>query len=252
MKRQGLSKAMISGGATGFFVFLILLLSVIVFPSLGESVVGRMVGELPTPIPLLSGLISLLFGSSSNEGGILVVLTAVCAEVVLAGAIIGGLFHYMRTVGDERDREELASGTQEGEHLSPRAGQVIRRVVLFVLGLAVLFIVRAAKYRNSADFSPALLLGAVAWFVVLALSLLPGLGSTKVQVKAAISRAVLFGATSGSLLWLCLYLGGTPGPGGGFGNLVILLEFVVGYALLGFLIAVPSALFRRRQSNRES
>ena len=97
MKSQSLRKAMIRGGTTGFFVFLALLLSVIIFPPLGESIVGRLIGEFPTPIPLLKGISSVVFGSSSDERGILFVLTTVCLEFVLVGVIIGYVFHRVRT-----------------------------------------------------------------------------------------------------------------------------------------------------------
>jgi hypothetical protein len=124
---------------------------------------------------------------------------------------------------------------------------VIQRLVLYSLGLALLFIVRAVKYDNSADFSPVLFLGALGWFFVLALSLLPGMDSTKAQAKAAMFRTVLFGGTSGLLLWACLRVGGSSGPAGMWGSILILLEFAVGYAMLGFLIALPSMLSKRRQ-----
>lgn len=88
---------MIRGGATGFFIFLVLLLSVIIVPPLGESIVGKMIGEFPTPIPFLKGISSVLFGSSTDEGGILFVLTAVCLEFVLVGVIIGYVVHRVRT-----------------------------------------------------------------------------------------------------------------------------------------------------------
>lgn len=70
---------------------------------LGESVVGRMIGEFPTPVPLFDGIISALFGSSTSEGGILVVLTAVCAEVVIVGALVGGSFHCVRAIMQRRN-----------------------------------------------------------------------------------------------------------------------------------------------------
>jgi hypothetical protein len=88
---------MIRGGATGFFVFLSLFLSVIIYPPLGEGVVGRMLGEFPTPIPLLKGISSMVFGSSTDERGILFVLIAVCLEFVLVGVLIGYIFHRFRT-----------------------------------------------------------------------------------------------------------------------------------------------------------
>ena len=96
MKCQSPRKAMIRGGTTGFFIFLTLLLSVIIYPPLGEGVVGRMIGEFPTPIPLLKGISSAVFGSSTDERGILFVLTAVCLEFVLVGVIIGYAFHRVR------------------------------------------------------------------------------------------------------------------------------------------------------------
>ena len=88
---------MIRGGATGFFVFLILLLSVIMYPPLGEGVVGRLIGEFPAPIPLLKGIGGAVFVPSTDERGILFVLTAVCFEFLLVGVIIGYVFHRMRT-----------------------------------------------------------------------------------------------------------------------------------------------------------
>ena len=87
---------MIRGGATGFFIFLTLYLSVILFPPL-EGVVGRMIWEFPTPIPLLKGISSVVFGSSTDERGLLFVLTTVCLEFVLVGVIIGYVFHRVRT-----------------------------------------------------------------------------------------------------------------------------------------------------------
>lgn len=98
MKCQNPQKAMIRGGTTGFFIFLSLLLSVIIYPPLGEGVVGRMIGEFPTPIPLLKGISSVVFGSSTDERGILFVFTAVCLEFVLVGVIFGYVFHRVRTV----------------------------------------------------------------------------------------------------------------------------------------------------------
>ena len=97
MKYQGYTRAMVRGGAAGFFIFLALFLSVVIFPPLGEGVMGRILGEFPTPIPLLHGVSSALFGSSTNEGGILVVLSAVCLELVIGGAIVGYIFHRART-----------------------------------------------------------------------------------------------------------------------------------------------------------
>ena len=97
MKYQGYTKAMARGGTVGFFIFSALFLSVVIYPPLGEGVLGRILGEFPTPIPLLQGVNSALFGSSTNEGGILVVLSAVCLEVVLVGAIGGCIFHRART-----------------------------------------------------------------------------------------------------------------------------------------------------------
>jgi hypothetical protein len=88
---------MIRGGATGFFVYLILYLSVVIFPPLGESVVGRILGEFPTPMPLLKGISTVLFGSSADERGFLFVLMAVCLEFVLVGVIIGYFFNRVRT-----------------------------------------------------------------------------------------------------------------------------------------------------------
>ena len=88
---------MLIGGTTGFFIFLALLLSVIIFPPLGESIVGRLIGEFPTPIPLLKGISSAVLGSSTDEGGILFVLTTVCLEFVLVGVIIGYVIHRVRT-----------------------------------------------------------------------------------------------------------------------------------------------------------
>lgn len=150
-------------------------------------------------------------------------------------------------MGGERGHEKLASGIQGGKHLLLPSGQEIQRLVLYSVGLALLFIVRAVKYENSADFSPVLLLGALGWFVVLALSLLPGMGSTEAQARAAMSRTILFGGMSGLLLWACLRVGGSSGPTGILDNILVLLEFAVGYAMLGLLIALPSVLSKRRQ-----
>jgi hypothetical protein len=97
MKSRSLSKAMVMGGVIGFFVFLIALLTMIVFPSVGETF-AKAIGELPVPYQLLDKVIGALFGSHTDEAGILVVLATVCAEVVLFGAIIGCFFHCARTL----------------------------------------------------------------------------------------------------------------------------------------------------------
>jgi len=87
---QSLRRAMTLGGAAGFLVFSALFLSLTVYPPLEEGVVGRMIWEFPTPLLFLKGIGTLLFGSSSDERGMLFVLMAVCVEVVLVGAVIGG------------------------------------------------------------------------------------------------------------------------------------------------------------------
>jgi len=104
------------------------------------------------------------------------------------------------------------------------------------------------KYEDSSDFSPALLLGALIWFVVLTLSLMPGLGEVKLHKKVIISRAMLFGMIAGLVLWAFLFFFGKPAHGGVFMNLLILAEYVIGYALLGCLISIPAVFLRGRHS----
>ena len=123
---------------------------------------------------------------------------------------------------------------------------MIKRIVLYASGLALLFIIRGMKYKNSSDFSPVLLLGALIWFVVLTLSLLPGLADVKLHKKVIISRAMLFGMMAGLVLWAFLYFFGKPAHGGVVMNLLILAEYAIGYSLLGCLISVPTVFFRGR------
>lgn len=123
---------------------------------------------------------------------------------------------------------------------------MIKRTALYVFGLAVLFIVRKISYENSSDFNPVLLFGALIWFAVLTLSLLPGLDNVKLRKKEIISRAALFGMTAGLVLWTFLFLVGKPAHGGVVRNMLVLAEFVVGYALLGCLISIPTVFLRGR------
>ena len=97
MKRQSLQRAMTIGGAAGFLVLSVLFLSLTIYPPLEEGLLGRIIWEFPTPLPFLKGINTLIFGSSSDERGMLFVLMAVCLEFILVGVAFGYVFHRLRT-----------------------------------------------------------------------------------------------------------------------------------------------------------
>lgn len=122
---------------------------------------------------------------------------------------------------------------------------MIMRIILYIAGLAIMFSIGKTNYDSLIDYLPAILFGALIMYVLLVLSLLPGIGERLLK-RQIIYRVMTFGTSAGLVLWLFLLIAGKPATGGIINNILVLIEFMVGYALLGLLLSVPSLFSRTK------
>jgi len=102
MKTLGALRAIVRGGAIGFAIFMVFLVLAALFDAIEESVVGEMIWSFPVPMEFLEKVTTVLFGSHTDEGGIVVVLAAVGVEVTVAGSAIGFVIYSTREIMRQR------------------------------------------------------------------------------------------------------------------------------------------------------
>lgn len=89
-------KPMIRGGAVGVLLLFAFIMAMSLFPVLDESIVGRMVWEMPVPAGIIKKINICFFGSSNDDRGLVVVFTAIGIEYAILGALVGLVIHVVR------------------------------------------------------------------------------------------------------------------------------------------------------------
>ena len=102
MKTRSAAKAMLAGGGVSFGVFLVVLVLAALFRAIEESFIGAMIWGFPVPMEFLEKVTDALFGSHTDERGLVVVLAAVGIEVTLLGAALGCVIHVSRSIAHHR------------------------------------------------------------------------------------------------------------------------------------------------------
>jgi len=97
MKVNQIVKPMIRGGAVGIMLLIAFLVAVSIFPAIDKSIVGRMVWDVPVPVGIIEKINIYFFESRTDDRGLVVVFAAIGIEYAILGALVGLVFHLVRS-----------------------------------------------------------------------------------------------------------------------------------------------------------